>query len=1139
MNAVPVARAVWQDWLLWLCAIAILHGSAQNSCFGDETSQPFEPEIVAASDQAEKAIAGFSLNEQLDVQLFAAEPMLANPIAFCVDSKGRFFVTESFRYGNNPGATNMQEDLACRNVEDRIAMHHRKHGEQVADYTQKHERVRLLEDTDGDGKADRSTIFADGFHSLETGSAAGVLALGNGIILTVIPDLWYLEDTNGDGHADLRKSLSNGYGVHAGFRGHDMHGPMLYVDGRLYWTMGDRGLHVETATGVISSPDRGAVLRCNRDGTDLEIYHTGLRNPQDLTYDEYGNLFTGDNNSDGGDRARIVHVLEGGDSGWNIGFQYMGDKEYLRGPWNAERLWHLPFQNQAAWIVPPIAHLGNGPAGVDFYPGTGLGDRYGGYMFMCDYNGSPAGTGVYAFKLQPRGGSFETVDTHKFLWGLSCSDVTFGHDGLYVSDWAASWNSANKGRLYRVYDPDPVAEKLAKATKELLFAGMEHRSNEELADLLAHRDRRVRLAAQLELVERGDAGRSRLLAVARESNHPLARLHAIWGLGIAGRADASLIAPLLPLLADPDAEVRAQTAKVVGDARYREATEPMLPLLKDPSPHVRMLAATAIGKLENPQVIEPLLEMLRANADRDPYLRHAAVMGLVYLKNPDALISHIDDSNRSARLGVLLALRRLEDERIATFLHDEDEQLVIEAARAIHDLPIAGASEQLASLIEPSAQSGKEPSQTLAANEPLWRRILNANFRLGRQQDARNLVGYLANSSNPDSLRREAAKLLTNWETPGQLDRVLNLYRPLPQRDLNVVRKLIETNIAALLQNASSAIKTDLIHLLQQAEIAAGNDVLVRWVDDGNESSVTRIAAMQLLTERKDPRSQKIIENGLEDKDPHLRIAAGRILAQRHPRRAAMLLVPIVQRSTSQAERQQTLATLGTLSEPRVATALAGWLDQLCEGRFPEDLHLDLIEAAKRQNDPEVADKLAAYRNTFSPDDALSAYRAALHGGDYDRGRDLFIGRGEVRCLRCHAVKNVGGTAGPPLSRVGVEQTREHLLESIVLPSAKITKGYETTVITTDEGRVISGIVQSEDDKWLQLLTPERQKIDIAVETIEDRFGGKSAMPDDMQKHLDAFDLRDLVEFLSHLGNRPQDRQTPPQENKAEADKTK
>ena len=129
----------------------------------------------------------------------------------------------------------------------------------------------------------------------------------------------------------------------------------------------------------------------------------------------------------------------------------------------------------------------------------------------------------------------------------------------------------------------------------------------------------------------------------------------------------------------------------------------------------------------------------------------------------------------------------------------------------------------------------------------------------------------------------------------------------------------------------------------------------------------------------------------------------------------------------------------------------------------------------------------------------------------------------EVKCLRCHKVKTVGGSAGPPLSRIGVEKSREYLLESIVLPSAQIAKGYETTVITTDEGRVVSGIVQSEDDEWIRLLTPERQSIDIAVDAVDDRYSGKSAMPEDMHKYLDAFDLRDLVEFLYHLGRRPQD----------------
>ena len=239
--------------------------------------------------------------------------------------------------------------------------------------------------------------------------------------------------------------------------------------------------------------------------------------------------------------------------------------------------------------------------------------------------------------------------------------------------------------------------------------------------------------------------------------------------------------------------------------------------------------------------------------------------------------------------------------------------------------------------------------------------------------------------------------------------------------------------------------------------------------------------------------------------------------------RAAALLVPIVQQSDSQTERQQALAALGKVSEGEVDKAFVGWLSQLLDGQFPETLQLDLIEAAAMREDGQVKEHLDRYRNSFSADDPLAPYRAALQGGSYERGRDLFIGRMEVKCLRCHKVKTVGGRAGPPLSRIGVEKDREYLLESIVLPSAQIAKGYETTVITTDEGRVVSGIVQSEDDQWIRLLTPERQTVDIAVESIDDRFSGKSAMPEDMHRYLNAFDLRDLVEFLHHLGRRPQD----------------
>jgi quinoprotein glucose dehydrogenase len=745
-------------------------------------------------------------------------------------------------------------------------------------------------------------------------------------------------------------------------------------------------------------------------------------------------------------------------------------------------------------------------------------------MFLCDYNGSAARTGVYAFRFRPRGASFELDNLHKFLWGLSCSDVGFGPEGLYVADWAASWNPADKGRIYCVSNPDPAARAAAAGTQKLLARGMAERDSEQLAALLAYSDQRVRLAAQLALVENGEDGLAAMQRIAHDSDEPLARLHAIWGLGIAGRSRPARLEPLLPLLADADDEVRGQTAQIMGEARYTVAVENMLPLLSDNSSRVRMLAAIALGKLGDPRAREPLLALLRENADRDPYLRHGAVMGLSLLGDADAIAAHRHDPNPSVRLGVLLALRRMGDRRVADFLKDPSAQLVTEAARAINDLPIRASRPQLAALIAPYLQDEGQRPENLPLGEPLLRRILNANFREGGNQNARSLLQFLAQRANSDAMRREAAAALADWRQPGPLDRVVGLSRPLASRSGRLVVQLLEDSAVKLLRGGGPALREDLIRLLGLYEISTGNDVLAQWVTDSEQTSAIRVAAMQMLAHLEDGRTVGLLERAMKDRNPALRIAAGRLLAERDPERAAELLISVVDRSETKRERQQALAALATIFRPEVDASLARWLDELIEENFPKTLQLDLIEAATDRNDPEVIRKLENYQNSFSPLDPLAPYRAAIHGGNYERGRELFIGRMEVNCLRCHQVKTVGGTAGPALTRVGIEKTREQLLESIVLPNAKITKGYETTVITTDEGRLISGIVQSEDDQWVRLLTPERQLIDIAVHSIDDRFSGKSAMPEEMHKHLDKFDLRDLVEFLYQLGRRPQDR---------------
>src|SRR5262249_13158581 len=136
----------------------------------------------------------------------------------------------------------------------------------------------------------------------------------------------------------------------------------------------------------------------------------------------------------------------------------------------------------------------------------------------------------------------------------------------------------------------------------------------------------------------------------------LARLHALWGLGQVGRNKAEAIDPVVPLLDDDHAEVRAQAAKVVGDARRASAAAALARRREDSSPRARFFAATALGKLGPAarDAVGPLLKVLRENNDGDPYLRHAAVMGLAGIADRAALSAAAADPSAAVRMGVLL-----------------------------------------------------------------------------------------------------------------------------------------------------------------------------------------------------------------------------------------------------------------------------------------------------------------------------------------------------------------------------------------------------------------------------------------------------------------------------------------------------
>ncbi|HXX94706.1 MAG TPA: HEAT repeat domain-containing protein, partial [Planctomycetota bacterium] len=834
------------------------------------------------------------------------------------------------------------------------------------------------------------------------------------------------------GSAGERKLLQTGFGVHMGSGAHDLHGLAIGPDGKIYFTMGDRGLSV----GKFHYPDTGAVLRCNPDGSEFEVVATGVRNPEQLAFDAHGNLFTGDNNSDAGDKARWVWIVEGGDSGWRFGYQH----NILKSPWMVERQWEIEAGAHSPSLVPPVGYIGHGPSGIAFYGGTGLSPAYDDHFFMTDFPG-----GVWSFAVRPRGGGYELADLREFLWEMWPTDVEVGPDGaVYVSDWVQGWAKPEKGRIFKVTDPARRKDPEGVQTLQILSRGMEDRPIEELSGLLGHRNQRVRLAAQFELVRRGSA--ETFMAV---KGPPLARLHAIWGLGQLKKSE-----PLLPLLSDPDVEVRAQSAKLLGDLRDARAFDGLKAALKDENLRVRMYAALSLGKLGRKEAVGPLLEMLRENADRDPFVRHGGVAALAWIGEVEPLL-------KERSLDALLVLRRLERPEVESYL--ESPETALEAARAIYDVPISSGMPSLAARL--SKASGPAP---------LLLRALAANFRLGR---AREIGEFLAREDAPVALRSEALAMLADWEHPSGRDRVMGLWRPIAPRDPGPAREAL-----AALSKVPEALRVDFL----RAQVAL-----------------------------KDPRSGEALARALEDPDEGLRREAVRLVVQSSVPGKAAFLEKLSTPKNPTSVRQQAIASMGEV-EGTDAT-LGALLDELLGGTLPPALHFDVLEAAGKRSAPALRGRLARFEASRKKDDPLAPYREVLEGGDAKSGRAIFFERLDVACMRCHLVKDRGGTVGPPLTKIGGEKTREYLLESILFPNKVIAQGYGQETFALENGDVLSGRIEAETQVEVSLILPDGQKKKIAKSGIRARKPGLSAMPEDISKPLSKRDLRDLVAFLASL----------------------
>lgn len=1112
---------------------ALLHGCGPQQAADLRVKEMDSTFTARFADSVTKAMKP-TIADNLTLELWGIDSLVISPIALDVDEQGQVYFTTTSRQKNSEFDIRGHRDweipsISLQTVEDRRAFLHQElspenshrnkwlkdlNGDSSHDWrdlTIEKEHVYRLQDLNGDGVADRSQLVVDDFNDEVTDVAGGVLANGDDLYVAVAPDLWKMRDKNKDGIADEKISLSHGYGIHIGFSGHGMSGIEMGPDGRIYWQIGDIGFNGKGPDGQKwEHPNSGVIARCNPDGSDFEIFAHGTRNTHKFVFDEYANLISEDNDGDHpGEKERLVYIVNGSDAGWRSNWQYGKYRDPNNNTykvWMDEKMYLPRFEGQAAYITPCITNFVSGPAGMAYNPGTALGPEYNNTFFIAEFVGNPSSSGIHSFKLNPKGATFELGEHKKVLGGVLPTGLDFGPDGaLYLADWIDGWDTHDYGRIWKLDHKDARSMAIRAEVKKLLGESFADRKEDELGGLLKHADMRIRQKAQFELVKRKNKGAEVFKAALQQKDHQLSRVHAIWGTAQLARQDKKYAAPLLPLLQDQDAEIRAQAAKWLGDIRYAEAGAALLPLLKDTASRARFFAAEALGRIKHAPAVQPLIAMLEANNDEDAYLRHAGCLALARIGQPEPLVALASSPSRALRIAAVVTLRRMAHPGIAVFLKDQDEFVVTETARAINDdLSIPAALPALAGLLHTTAFS----------NEALLRRVINANLRVGTDSALHSLVAYSQKEGAPAAMRAEAIDVISVWPKPSVLDRVDGRLRGPVERSAATTTAASATALTALLKNKELPVRISAAKAINKLHIQQAAPALLTAVM-GDAEPAMRVEALKAMVAVQDARMEQAIKHALSDKEKKVRVAGLDLLEKMNiPKNTMVSLLTDVINTKTMEEQQAAVLTLGRLPLENTQPAITSLLDKMAAGKLGAGIYLELGEAIDSTGSKELKERYASINRGLSPDELLASYASSLQGGDPQRGRQIFYRNQNAQCMKCHAYDDRGGNAGPRLNGVAARLSREQLLEALIDPGKRLAPGFGMVTLELKDGKKLTGVLQGESKTGIKIkegLEPERT---IAAADIVKKTLAPSSMPD-MKAILSKKEIRDVVSFLS------------------------
>ena len=977
------------------------------------------------------------------------------------------------------------------------------------DLTFHQERIYKLADTDRDGVADKITVFAEGFNSPVSGIAAGVLYHDGWVYVTAIPDVWRLKDADGDGVADVKEVIATGFGGHIAYAGHDMHGLRLGPDGRIYWTVGDKGGNVTSKEGRhFFFAHEGAVLRCEPDGSGFEVFARGIRNTQEIAFDAFGNVIGVDNDGDQPkERERLIYVLEGSDTGWRNQHQY----QTIESRWMKENMW-MPAgaPDQPLSITPPIANYSDGPAGFLFEPGHALDGDLRGHFMLDQF---PKGK-MDAFTLAPDRDTFRQEKLRVINEGLMGIGMTWAPDGrAYFADWIGGYPLDGKGAIWSI----EIAPNIDKSSESFLSKPFTVAiPKDELLGLLGHRDQRVRVNASIRL-DRLSAWQEMLELALKPKTPRFARIHAIWGYGMGVRlGKVADVTASLALLEDADTEIRVQALKILSEAKPSQVLSGKVGAqLAHKDLRVRTQAGISLAKLGGKTPFDSFLQDAEGDL-RLPWLRHGLVSGLAGTQSSEDLLFLAQQKSGAEAVFATLALARQKSALLGKLLSHANPEVVTEAARAIHDDEgIPAAQPALA------AAFGQSNLPFHAA-----RRALNANVRLGDEASLRRLLEWTLKQPAGAPLRTEALNAILTYDQPPLLDTVDGTAKKYAVRPLAMIAGVLRSRQDDLLAIQKPEERALALGLLVKYEMDIPFPVLLGLAEDLKAAPTVRLQTLRLLG-RKNIEAEAILRTlrsaAGEGNPSEVRIEAITQLFVRDLAAAMQTARLIIDsKSAKLPEKQAVIAALRGRTDVVSVKLLQELVDRLAARKLDAGLKLDVFELAKESGDPVVAVGLKKYLGVGAKGGLKLAaqelpYELMTDGGDAALGKAIVNGHLAANCTACHRIdSDEGSEVGPTLRQIGAQRTKAEIAESLIEPSAKIVAGFGIETIALKDGTSLAGSVVKESAKTLEVRLPDGKTQKLAVSAIASRAPPVSVMPP-MLGILTPAEIRDVVAYLSGL----------------------